>query len=123
MLPAVLVVVVLGLLGLLQLALACGAPWGAFAWGGAHEVLPTGLRIASAATIAVYAVLAVVVLDAAGAIDVLPDAVATVGVWVLFGFAALSVVANAVSRSKPERLTMTSVSLVLAVATFAVATA
>ena len=34
--------------------------------------------------------------------------------WVLTGYFALGIVMNAISRSKPERFTMTPVSLVLA---------
>ncbi|MGH1564290.1 hypothetical protein [Mumia sp. DW29H23] len=123
MVAAWIVVAVLVLLAALQLALACGLPWGAFAWGGQHETLPTPLRIASACTIPVYAVMAVVVLDRAGEIDVLPEAAADVGAWVVFGFAALSVAVNAMSRSTKERVTMTPLSVVLAVASLLVATA
>ncbi|WP_100813256.1 hypothetical protein [Microbacterium lacus] len=39
--------VVLVGLAAFQLALALGAPWGHFAWGGQHRVLPTGVRIGS----------------------------------------------------------------------------
>ncbi len=69
-----------------------------------------------------YAAIAVVVLDRAGEIDVLSDAAASIGAWVVFGFSAVGVLVNAVSRSKPERYTMTPVCLVLAVASFVVAT-
>jgi hypothetical protein len=46
--PAALVFsVTIGLLGVFQLALACGAPWGRLAWGGGHERLPAGYRMAA----------------------------------------------------------------------------
>jgi len=121
-LAAWIVVAVLALLAVFQIALALGAPWGAFAWGGQTKVLPTSLRVGSAGAVLLYAVIAVVVLDRAGEIDVLSDAAASIGAWVVFGFSAVGVLVNAVSRSKPERYTMTPVCLVLAVASFVVAT-
>lgn len=41
-----------------EVALALGAPAGRYAWGGAHRVLPDGLRVASALAAAVYLALA-----------------------------------------------------------------
>ena len=122
MLAAWIVVAVLVVLAVFQIALALGAPWGAFAWGGQTKVLPTSLRIGSACAVLLYAAIAVVVLDRAGEIDVLSDGVAAASAWVVFGFAALSVLVNAVSRSKPERYTMTPLCVVFAVASFVVAT-
>ena len=47
--------------GVFQVALAAGAPWGAAAWGGAHPgVLPENLRVASAVSAVVYAALGAV---------------------------------------------------------------
>lgn len=42
--------------GLFQVALAIGAPWGAAAWGGANAgVLPTGFRVASGVSALLWA--------------------------------------------------------------------
>lgn len=49
-----------------QLALIAGRPWGRLAWGGAHVVLPTNLRISSAVSIGIYALIAAAMLDRAG---------------------------------------------------------
>ena len=108
---AVLAVVVLVGLAVLQALLVAGRPYGHLAWGGQHRVLPRRLRIGSAASIALYAVFAGVVLAAAA-----PDAPRwlEVAVWVLTGYSALGVLMNAVSRSRPERLVMTPVCLLLA---------
>lgn len=97
-----------------QLALALGAPWGHFAWGGQHRVLPTGLRIGSGVSILIYALIAVVAWDRVGAIDVFPDLFSDIGMWVIFGYFVLGIVLNAISRSKPERYTMVPVVVVLA---------
>ncbi|SEB61039.1 hypothetical protein SAMN04489806_1277 [Paramicrobacterium humi] len=115
MIIAVVFVVLLGLLALFQLALALGAPWGRFAWGGQHRgVLPAGKRVGSGVTVLVYVVIALIALDKAALIDIFPSAFSSVGMWVVFAFLVLSVLMNAISRSKPERVTMTPVSLLLA---------
>lgn len=106
--------VTIGLLGVFQLALASGAPWGRLAWGGGHERLPTAFRIGSLLSILVYAVFATIVLERAGLIAVLPSAeIARIGAWIIAGYSALGIIMNAISRSVPERLVMTPVALVL----------
>jgi hypothetical protein len=107
--------VLLGCLAVLQLLLIAGAPLGRFAWGGQHVVLPSGLRVGSAVSIALYGVFALLVLQAAGAGTVLPRGLVDVALWVLTGYFALGVAMNAASRSRPERLVMTPTVLTLAV--------
>lgn len=116
----ILTVVLVGLTGF-QLALAVGAPWGHFAWGGQHRVLPVGLRIGSVVSILVYAVIAVIAWDRVGTIDVFPDLFSEVAMWVIFGYFVLGIAANAISRSKPERYTMVPVVIVLAVLSLLIA--
>lgn len=113
--------VLLAALAVSQLALALGAPWGRLAWGGAHRVLPTRLRVGSAVSIVVYALIDVIAWDRVGAIDVFPDAFSAIAMWVVFAYFALSIVMNAVSRSKPERYVMVPVTIVLAVLSFLIA--
>lgn len=49
-----------GGLAVFQVGLAAGLPWGVAAWGGAHSGhLPTGFRLASAASAVVWAAIAV----------------------------------------------------------------
>lgn len=113
--PAALVFsVTIGLLGIFQLALAAGAPWGRLAWGGGHERVPTGYRIGSLLSILVYAVFAGILLERAGLLAVLPSPeIARVGASIIAGYMALGIVMNAISRSLPERLVMTPVAMVL----------
>ena len=113
--------VILAVLAVFQLALALGAPIGRFAWGGQHRVLPARLRIGSLVAIVIYAVIAVIALDRAGAIDVVSDVVSTVGMWVVFGYFVLGIPMNAVSRSRAERYTMTPIVVVLAVLSLLIA--
>ncbi len=112
---AVIGVAFLGCLAVFQLLLVAGAPLGRFAWGGQNEVLPTAQRIGSAVSVALYAAFAVLMLQAAGAVTVLPRGAADVAIWVLTAYLCLGVAMNAASRSRPERLVMTPVALVLAV--------
>jgi len=118
---AIALCVILGALAVFQLALILGAPIGRFAWGGQHRVLPAKLRIGSAVAIVIYAVIGVLALDRASVIDVVPDIVSTVGMWVAFGYFVLGIPLNAISRSRPERFTMTPVVVVLAALSLLVA--
>jgi hypothetical protein len=111
------------LLGLacLQALLAVGRPLGRFAWGGAHEVLPPRLRLASALSIMLYGAIALVLLDAADVVDPLPGSWTGTAAWVLAGFFLVSVALNAASRSRHERRTGTPVALVLCLLCVAIA--
>ncbi|KRA23190.1 hypothetical protein ASD65_01205 [Microbacterium sp. Root61] len=113
--------VILGLLAIFQLALALGAPWGRFAWGGQHRVLPTRLRIGSLVAIVIYAAVVVIAYDRLGAIDVFPEGFSIVAMWVVVAYFALGIVMNALSRSKPERYAMVPISIVLAILSFLIA--
>jgi hypothetical protein len=114
MTAAVLALALLAALAVFQGLLIAKLPLGRFAWGGQNEVLPTGLRIGSAVSIALYAVFAVLILQAAGRHTLLPDGVAGVAIWVLAGYFVLGIGLNAASRSRPERLVMTPVVTLLA---------
>jgi hypothetical protein len=113
---AVVVTVLLAALAVFQVALVAGAPLGRFAWGGGAVVLPTALRIGSAVSVVSYAVIAWLVWRA-----VAQPEDAGPWMWVLTAFFGLGVVMNAASRSRPERLVMTPVVLVLAVSCLVIA--
>ncbi len=113
--------VILALLAVFQITLALGAPLGRFAWGGQHRVLPTRLRIGSLVSTLIYALIAVLAWDRVRAIDVVPDVVAQVGMWIVFAYFVLGILLNAISRSTPERNTMVPVTIVLAVLSFLIA--
>jgi hypothetical protein len=112
---AILFCAVLSALAIFQAALAAGAPLGRFAWGGQHVRLPPALRIGSLVAIAIYAVFTILALERAGLVALLPQPdIARIGIWLVAGYSALGVVVNAITRSKPERYTMTPVALLLA---------
>ena len=104
-------------LALFQLGLAAGRPWGKLAWGGQHEVLPVGFRIASAVAVVIWAGAALVVLRQGGFSlwSPLPIAWIRTTVWILAGYSTLGIALNAISRSAIERTVMTPVCVALAV--------
>ncbi|WP_241971264.1 hypothetical protein [Microcella alkaliphila] len=76
-LAALAFVALMAALALFQLALIAGAPLGHFAWGGQDRVLPTAKRIGSVVSILLYALFAVVVLQRAGLVELLPASSST----------------------------------------------
>ena len=116
MTAAVVSLLLLAGLAVFQGLLVAGLPLGRFAWGGQADVLPPSLRVGSAVSIALYAAFAVLIMQAAGVLSLLPDGVAGVAIWVLAGYFVLGIAMNAASRSRPERLVMTPAVAVLAAA-------
>jgi hypothetical protein len=107
-------IILLALLAAFQVALAAGAPLGRLAWGGQQRILPTRQRVGSVASVAVYALIALIALDRSGQIDLVPETVSRLAMWIVFGFLALSIVPNLLSKSTVERAVMVPVSVVLA---------
>lgn len=87
-----------------QLALAAGAPWGAYAMGGAFPGrFPPRMRVAALVQAVIIGALAVSVLSRGGLL--LPELAASVPwlPWVAVGVSAVAVALNAASRSAGER--------------------
>lgn len=106
----------LATLAVFQLALIMGAPIGKYAWGGAHVVLPTKLRIGSFISIILYGIIAMIVLSKAGATDIISsERMVNGGMWVLAVYFFVGVLMNSISRSNREKLVMTPVALALAI--------
>jgi len=111
----------LGVIGF-QVALALGAPWGAYAMGGAFpERFPPAMRVAAVVQAVAIAALALIVLSAAGL--ALPSVVQELPwlVWLPVAFSAASLGLNAASRSAGERRIWVPVALVLLASSLAVA--
>lgn len=112
----------LGMLAAFQLLLIIGLPLGRFAWGGQNPVLPPRLRVGSAVSVLVYAVFAVVALDRAALVSIIPvPFIAVAAMWVIAAYLLLSVLPNLASKSKHEKRVMVPVSLVLAGLAFLIA--
>jgi hypothetical protein len=93
------------LVALFQIALALGAPWGAYAYGGARVgKLPVGFRINSVVSAVVMVAIAGHYLAQLGVFTpVLDSAGNSVVNWVLVAFTGLGAIANNITRSKLER--------------------
>ncbi len=114
-------VVALGVIAF-QVALTLGAPWGAYAMGGAFPGrFPTPMRVAALVQAVLIGLLALAVLSAAAIIvPELADAYPWV-VWVAVVVSALAVVLNAISRSAGERRIWVPVAVVMLVCSVLVA--
>jgi hypothetical protein len=90
---------------LFQIALVLGAPLGEYAFGGQRPgKLPVGFRVASAISAAVLTAIAGHYLAQLGIFSPLLDEAGNAVVnWVIVGFAALSALANNVTRSQKEK--------------------
>ena len=104
-----------------QLALALGAPWGAYAMGGAFPArFPPAMRVAAVIQAAIIALLGLAVLSAAGLI--LPELATALPwlAWVAVAISGLGVALNAISRSAGERRIWVPVSIVMLAASLVV---
>ena len=97
-----------------QVALAAGAPWGAYAMGGAFPgKFPLTLRIAALAQAELLAGMAVVVLSRAGFVPAGWSGMTRWLVWFVVAFAAVSLVLNVLTPSAGERAIWAPVALLL----------
>lgn len=119
--PLIVLVALLGTLAVFQAALACGAPWGRLAWGGAHRVLPRRLRVGSAVSVGLYGGFVLLLLSRAGVLPGGGTPAVVVLTWALFGYFVLGAGLNAISRSRPERWTMAPLCAIMAVMTLLIA--
>jgi len=105
-----------------QVAMALGAPWGAYAMGGASAGrFPPAMRVAALVQAAVLGMLAVAVLSCAGlALPSVAEAYPWL-IWVAVAVSALSVLLNAITRSAGERRIWLPVALTLLVCSVTVA--
>jgi hypothetical protein len=94
------------ILSLFQIALALGAPWGAYAYGGTRVgKLPVGFRIGSVVAAVVYGFIFLGhYLAQLGLYTPIFDSSGNSVVnWVLVGFFGLAALANNITRSNLER--------------------
>jgi len=107
-----------------QVALAAGAPWGEYAMGGRFPGrFPPAMRASAIVQAVVLALLALVVLDAAGLVALGWTAALPWLVWVPVVVSALSAVMNAATRSRVERRLWLPVAIVLLTSSLVVALA
>jgi len=117
---AMLAAVLFGALALFQVALALGAPWGAFAYGGRaiqeDGTLPITYRLASAVAAVVLVLFAIVILTRAGVIGTAGDStLVSVLSWVIVAFLVLNTLSNVSAKHWIERFVFGGITVVLAV--------
>ena len=108
---------------LFQIALASGAPWGAYAYGGARVgKLPVGFRINSVVAAVVILAISGHYLAQLGVFTPLLDSAGNSVVnWVLVAFTGLSAIANNITRSKKERAVWAIPTILMFIAALVVA--
>ena len=105
-----------------QIALAAGAPWGAYAMGGAFPgQFPAALRVTALIQAALLIGMALIVLALAGLILPGWQRASRWLIWFVVGFAALSLVLNLITPSTGERAIWAPVALVLLLSSAVVA--
>ena len=120
---SVFLVVMTLIVTLFQIALASGAPWGEYAYGGTKTgKLPTGFRINSVVAAFVMLGIAGHYLAQLGVFEpILDTAGNSVVNWVLVGFTGLAALANNATRSKKERMVWAIPTILMFLAALAVA--
>ena len=104
-----------------QIALAAGAPLGAYAMGGAFPgQFPPELRVAAVVQAVILALLALVVLSRAG-VTLHKWSASRWLIWVVVAFSALSLVLNLITPSAGERLLWAPVAFIMLVSSVIVA--
>ena len=105
-----------------QIALAAGAPWGAYAMGGAFPgQFPPELRIAALVQAVILAGLAMVVLARADIALPRWSQISRWLVWVVVVFSGLSLVLNVITPSVRERTIWAPVALIMLICSVIVA--
>ncbi len=105
-----------------QIALALGAPWGAYAMGGKFPGrYPPAMRAAALGQAALIALVAVIVLSKAGLIlPAISEALPSL-IWLAVAFSGVSVVLNALTPSSRERRVWLPVTAVMFASSLVVA--
>ena len=105
-----------------QIALALGAPWGAYAMAGRSPGrFPARLRVAALVQAGLIGVAVLIVLVRAGlAVPAWSDAAVWL-IWLVVGFSAISLLLNAISPSAGERRIWTPVAAVMLATSLVVA--
>ena len=105
-----------------QLALALGAPWGAYAMGGRFSgTFPPPMRVAAVVQAVLLSLIVLVVLSRAGFLLSQWVGVATWAVWVAVAVSAVALVLNTITPSRDERRIWAPVASVMLICSLVVA--
>src|SRR4249919_3322675 len=121
---AVLYALVTVLVAAFQIALALGAPWGAYAMGGGFPGrMPRPLRVAALVQAILLAALALIVLASGGMVNVALVEDWPWLIWLPVAVSGVAVALNASTRSQGERRIWLPVAIVLLLCSLGVALA
>ncbi len=116
-LPIALYLLLTSVAVLFQLALALGAPWGAYTLGGRFPgQLPPRMRLAALAQMLVLLLFAAIVLARAGLGFEVLYPFSRMAIWFVAGFFVLGSIANLATPSRGERLLWGPVNVLLLLA-------
>jgi hypothetical protein len=105
-----------------QIALAAGAPWGEYAMGGRFPGrFPPPMRVAAVVQAAILGSLVLIVLDAAGLVELGWPAALPWLVWVPVVVSGFSAFVNAITPSRVERRLWLPVAIVMLASSLLVA--
>ena len=105
-----------------QIALAFGAPLGAYTLGGRYPgALPKRMRWAAAVQILILWVFVYIVAVKVDMLPNHPDIIGSVGIWVVVAFFIFGSITNLSSPSKPERRLWGPINVLTFIATLAIA--
>ena len=105
-----------------QIALALGAPWGPLTWGGRFPGrLPAAMRGVAVGSALLLSAFAAIVAVRAGMMFPAWQPISRVLIWVVVGYCALGVIANAATPSRWERRIWLPVVLVMLASSLLVA--
>lgn len=105
-----------------QIALALGAPWGAYAMGGRFPGrFPPAMRIAALVQAALLTLAVLIVLSDAGLIEPSVARPFPWLIWLVVGFSAISLVLNTITPSARERRIWAPLALVMFLCSLSVA--
>jgi hypothetical protein len=100
----------------LYIFLVLGFPYGEFAMGGKYKVVPKEKRVIFVVSIVIQLAAIATILQMVEILPLILSFPATQRVCFIFaGYFTLNIFANALSKSKKERIVMTPLSLVIAV--------
>lgn len=115
------IVTILFLLSIFQLCLIFKLPFGDYAWGGNHKILPDYLRISSLSSIFIYVGIILAIISKTGTLQLFPQGqVLDIFTKVTAIYFTLGIPLNLISKNKKERYTMTPIVTALAILTWLV---
>ena len=108
--------ILFGVIVIMTVLVACGAPLGEFTMGGQYKVLPKALRIMAVVSLVIQVFAIIIVLQAGGYMDLWLSAKVTQLICIFYAvYLSLNTLMNLSSKSKKERYVMTPLSLVAAI--------